>query len=251
MITKSILEDRTITKRFLFPRDKNFAGSYPINTGSNTLFCYRQQNHHGKKTLLVFHGSNEIVSDYIDIFAHEIDKAGINLFIAEYPGYSQSTGIPTLINIIDEIPFIVKSCEVPLKDLVVFGRSLGTAYAINALNKFPEISGLIIESGMADFYERLERRVSAEDIETTEDILRSEILIYFNIEESLKRFKGGTLIMHTKEDRIINVKHAYQNFEWANEPKTLKLFEEGDHSDIQYSNKIEYFKTIKDFMETC
>jgi hypothetical protein len=57
--------------------------------------------------------------------------------------------------------------------------------------------------------------------------------------------------MHTKDDRIINVHHAHQNFEWANEPKFLKLFEDGDHSDIQYSNQTEYFKTIKEFMDRC
>jgi esterase/lipase len=251
MNTRSILEDRTISKRFLFPRDKNFPGSFPIYTGSNTLFCYRAHNHPGKKMLLVFHGSNEIGADYIEVFAHEIDKAGYNLFVAEYPGYSQSTGNANLINIIDEIPYIIENCEVPINEIVVFGRSLGTAYSINTINKFPDISGIIIESGIADFYERLNRRVSPEDIDTTEEILRSEVQVYFNIEESLKNYKGSTLIMHTKDDRIINVKHAYQNYEWANEPKILKLFDDGDHSDIQYSNKNEYFHSIKTFMDNC
>jgi len=244
MATKSILEDRTITKRFLFPIDKNNQGAYPIKTGSNTLNCYKQHNHPGKKMLLVFHGSNEIVADYLNGFAHEIDKSGYNLFIAEYPGYSQSTGFPTLINIIDDLPYIIKHCEVNPNQIVVFGRSLGTAYAINAIDKFPQISGLILESGIADFYERL-------NIETTEEILKKEVLKYFNIEQCLKQFKGSTLIMHTIADRIINVQHAHQNFEWANEPKTLKLFEEGDHSDIQDSNKNEYFKLIKEFMDNC
>jgi alpha-beta hydrolase superfamily lysophospholipase len=251
MNAKSILEDRTISKRFLFPRDKNNPGLFPVYTDINTLYCYKQHNHPGKKMLLVFHGSNEIVTDYLDSFSVEIDQLGYNLFIAEYPGYSQSTGIATLINILEEIPAIVKNCDVPANEIVVFGRSLGTAYAINAINLFPSICGLIIESGIADFYERLNRRVSAEDIETTEEILKEEVLKYFNIEKSLKNYKGNTLIIHTKEDRIISAQHAHQNYEWANEPKTLKLFDEGDHSDIQYCNKVEYFQTIKEFMDNC
>jgi pimeloyl-ACP methyl ester carboxylesterase len=251
MNSKSLLEDRTISKRFLFPREKHFPKACIITTAHNKLSCYRQHNHENKKMLLVFHASNEVVADYLEGFSTEIDMMGFNLFIAEYPGYSKSTGNPNLINIIEEIPYIIKNCGVAPGELVIFGRSLGTAYAINAIGQFPEISGLIIESGIADFYERLNRRLSPDDIDTTEEALKEEISNFFNIEKTLRAFKGSTLIMHTKEDRIIDVKHAIQNFEWANEPKTLKLFDEGDHSDIQYCNKREYFLTIKEFMKKC
>ncbi len=247
----SILEDRTISKRFLFPREKHFHEPYLITTSSNKLSCYRRIVDETKKMLVVFHGSNEVVPDYLDIFAHEIEEMGFNLLIAEYPGYSLSTGTSSLINIIGEIPFIIKNCGVPIDQLVIFGRSLGTSYAVNTVSQFPEIKGLIIESGIADFYERLDRRVSPEDIDTTEQILRAEVLKYFDIEKQLKAYNGSTLIMHTNEDRIINVRHAKQNYEWANEPKQLTLFEHGDHSDIQFSNHDEYFKTIHEFIDKC
>jgi len=200
---------------------------------------------------MVFHGMIEVVADYLDGFSDEIDRMGFNLFIAEYPGYSYSTGKPSLINILEDIPYIIDNCGVSVDQLVIFGRSLGSAYAIHAAHLFPEISGLIIESGIADFYERLNRRVSAEDIEITEDRLKAEIGRYFNIEQHLKQFKGKTLIMHTKDDRIISPDHALQNYEWANKPKDLVLFEEGGHSDIQYFNRVAYFKAIKTFMDKC
>jgi hypothetical protein len=250
MHSKSILEDRTISKRFLFPRNKSFKQPFVVKTENNTLYCYRQLKHPDKKMLLVFHGSNEVVADYTETFANEIDKMGFNLFVAEYPGYSNSTGKPTLVNIIEEIPYIIKQCGIQANKLVVFGRSLGTAYAINTIDLFPAIGGIIIESGIADFYERLSRRVSPEDIETTEELLKEEVRVYFNIERSLKQFKGSTLIMHTIEDRIINLEHAQKNYEWANEPKLIKVFEEGGHSDIQDCNIKDYFKTIKLFMDS-
>jgi len=249
-MANSILEDRTISKRFLFPREKHFDSPFLIATSKEKLSCYRQMRYENAKMLIVFHGSNEIVQDYMESFAHEIDKMGYNLFIAEYPGYSLSTGSPSLINILENIPDIIKNCGTPIEKIAVFGRSLGTSYAINAVSQFPEIKGLIIESGIADFYERLERRVSPDDIEVSEETLRKEVLKYFNIEKQLKAYKGSTLIMHTLEDRIINVEHAKRNFGWANKPKTLKLFEEGTHSDIQFSNKREYFEQIKNFMDS-
>lgn len=248
-MAKSILEDRTVSKRFLFAREKHFSNPFIVNGQGVRLSCYKQERFTRGKMLLVFHASNEIVGDYTESFAHEVDKMGINLFIAEYPGFSMSTGTPSLINILGLVPEIIKKCGTPLKDLVVFGRSIGAAYAIEAVTQHPEIKGLIIESGMANFYERFERRVSAEDIDVTEEVLKKEVLKYFNHQEKLKKYKGATLIMHTKEDRIINVKHAKMNYEWANEPKELKLFDNGDHSDIQFSNKRAYFDTIREFVE--
>ncbi len=248
-MAKSILEDRTVTKRFLFPREKHFPDPFTIQSSQDKLSCYKQERFKGAKMLVVFHASNEIVVDYAESFAHEVEKMGVNLFVAEYPGYSMSTGKASLVNIIDVIPSVIKNCGTPIDQLIVFGRSLGTSYAIEAVSQFPNIKGLIIESGIADFYERLERRVSAEDVDATEDELKNEVAKYFDIEKKLKSYKGSTLIMHTKEDRIIDSKHAMQNYEWANEPKELKLFDKGDHSDIQFSNKREYFDTIREFIE--
>jgi pimeloyl-ACP methyl ester carboxylesterase len=248
-MTKSILEDRTVSKRFLFPREKHFSDPFMIRSSKIKLSCYKQERFKNAKMLVVFHASNEIVEDYTESFAHEVEKMGVNLLIAEYPGYSMSTGTPSLINILEVIPAIIKNCGTPVNDLVVFGRSLGTTYAIEAVSQFPEIKGLIIESGISDFYERLDRRVSAEDIDSTEEELKKEVLKYFDIERKLKRYKGSTLIMHTKDDRIIDARHALQNFEWANDPKELKIFEAGDHSDIQFLNKREYFDTIREFIE--
>ena len=248
-MTKSLLEDRTVTKRFLFPREKQFSESFEIMTSNDKLSCYRQMRYKNAKMMIVFHGSNEVVTDYTESFAHEIDKMGINLFVAEYPGYSMSTGNSTLINILDIVPYVIKNCGTPVEKLIVFGRSLGTSYAIEAISQFPKVKGLIIESGIADFYERLERRVSADDVDATDEELKQEVHKYFNIEKKLKAYKGSTLILHTKDDRIIDAKHAMQNYEWANEPKELKLFDEGGHSDIQFCNKREYFDTVLKFVE--
>lgn len=249
-MTNSILEDRTISKRMLFPQEKSFSEPFFIQTPRFKLSCYRQMRF--KKDALmvvVFHGSNEIVTDYTEKFAHEVEKLGCNLLVAEYPGYSMSTGTPNLINILEIIPRIIKNCGTSVEKLVVFGRSLGSLYAMEAVSQFPNIKGLIIESGISDFYERLERRVSPDDVEAKEEELKEETLKYFDIQSKLKAFKGATLIMHAKCDRIIGVEHAEQNYQWVNEPKQLKIFENGDHSDIQFCNKRAYFEAMAEFIE--
>lgn len=247
----SILEDNTVSKRFLFPRAKGFQNPLIVHTPHGDLSCFRQLNHPGKKMLMVFHGTSEVVADYLEGFASQIDQMGFNLFLAEYPGYSMSTGLPSLVNIADSIPYYIRHCGVEPGDLVIFGRSLGSVYAVNAVSLYPSVSGLILESGIADFYERIDRRVSPEDIEVTEEKLKNEVGKYFDIESKLKQFKGHTLIMHTQHDRVIDVRHAIQNHEWVNGPKKILLFEDGDHSDIQYFNREAYFDAIRELMENC
>jgi len=246
----SLLEESTVNKRFLFPRAKHFKNPYWLESGKYKLSCYKQMNHPEEKMLLVFHASSEIVADYLDVFVKEIDKMGYNVMIAEYRGYSLSEGFATLINILEDMEIIINGSKTGHEKIVVFGRSLGSIYAINAVKRFKKIKGLIIDNGIADFYERLSRRVSPEDIDTTEKKLRTEVLKYFNIQKMLKAFKGNTLIMHSNEDRIIPVEHAKKLYSWANEPKLLKLFSEGEHNALHEFNKESYFRTIKMFMES-
>jgi len=249
-MAKSILEESTVNKRFLFPRTKHFDSPYWIESEGNKLSCYRLMNHPGAKTLVIFHASSEIVADYLDVFVPEIDSMGYNILIAEYRGYSLSEGYATLINIIDDLNEIINQSKVAHENIVVYGRSIGSVYAVNAVSKFKKIKGLIIDNGIADFYERLNRRVSPEDIDTTERSLKVETLKYFNVEKKIKAYKGNTLILHSNEDRIINVGHAKQIYKWAREPKLLKLFNEGEHNLLCEANRQEYFRAIKMFMES-
>ncbi len=246
----SLLEESTVNKRFLFPREKQFDSPYWLESDKNKLSCYRLMNHPDAKMIVVFHASSEIVADYLDLFVKEIDKMGYNILIAEYRGYSLSEGYATLINILEDMSVIINGSKTAHEKIVIFGRSLGSLYAVNAVTRFKKIKGLIIDNGIADFYERLSRRVSPEDIDTTEKKLRTEVLKYFNMQKMLKSFKGNTLIMHSNEDRIMPVEHAKKLYAWANEPKLLKLFPEGEHNLLHEFNKERYFHTIKMFMES-
>ena len=247
-MARSLLEESTVTKRFLFPRKKYLENPFFIKTKTGKLSCYRQFKHIDKKMLIVFHGSNEIINDYFDVFAKEIEKIEYNLLLVEYRGYSYSSGFASLTNILDDISYIVKGCGVPEDQIVIFGRSLGTIYAMHTIKLFPDIKGIIIESGFSDFYDRIKRRLNAEDIETTEEELKNEVYKYFNIEETLKGYKGSCLFMHAIDDRTISVDHAKKLHEWANGSKTLSLYAEGGHSVIQDINTGRYFLDIKKFM---
>ena len=117
---KSLLEESTVTKRFLFPRRKQIKDPFFIKTKIGKLSCYRQLNNVDKKMLIVFHGSNEIINDYLDVFAKEIEKIGYNLLLVEYRGYSYSSGFASLTNITDDINYIIEACGVSEDKIVIF-----------------------------------------------------------------------------------------------------------------------------------
>ncbi len=245
----SILKDNIITKRFLFPRKKNIDNPHFIYANGDKLSCIRHLDFENAKMLIVFHAGNELVEDYADTFAEEVKKMGVNLLLVEYPGYSISSGESDIVSILDIVPDVIKNCGASIENLVVFGRSIGAAYAVEAVAKYPNIKGLIIESGAADFYKRISRRVTAEDMDCTEEEFKQEILKYFDTQQKLSTYKGATLIMHAGEDRIIDTEQALLNYSWVKQPKVLKLFDLCTHKDLQYSNEQEYFTTISNFIK--
>ncbi len=246
----SVLTDKTVTKRFFFPRKKDVSEPYYINANGYKLSCIQTISHENGNMMVVFHAANELVEDYLDSFAYEIDKMGLNLLLVEYPGYSLSSGESNLLDLISIVPDVIKNCGAPKEKLIIFGRSLGSVYATEAVAKFPQIKGLILESAISDFYHRFTKRVYAEELDCSEEELKEEILKYFDTEKKLKLFRGSTLIMHAKDDRIIGTEQALLNYEWANEPKSIKLFENGVHKDLQFSNKTEYFQSIDNFVSS-
>ena len=199
--------------------------------------------------MILFHGNGETVADYIDIYLPVLSKMNINCFISEYRGYSMAGGQPGLVKMLGDVDYIIEAVGKPLEKLVLFGRSIGSLYAIHAASRYPEIPGLIIESGIADIMERLLLRVHPEEIGATYDEIKAAVMRDFNHQGKLSLYKGASLFMHSLGDSLINFSHGEKLFSWASEPKALKLFERGDHNTIFYANEEEYIDALKGFLE--
>jgi len=59
------------------------------------------------------------------------------------------------------------------------------------------------------------------------------------------------LILHSRNDDLVNVSHAERLYEWANEPKQLLIFERGDHNTVLAVNEEEYFNAVERFVASC
>jgi len=244
-----LLNSEKVSKIYFYPRYSNFKQPYYVESGDSTLACYYHKIENPKKTIIHFHGNGEVVSDYFDSFISQIEALECNILFAEYRQYGLSTGeAPSLVGMLEDVEKIIKSIDVAPQEIVLFGRSVGSIYALHGAFLFPNISGLVIESGISNVVIRL-LKLMRKPKTIIKEQMRKEGKIYFDHEKKIKAFQGKTLIMHTKYDSLVHSSNAKTLYAWANEPKQLKLFWDGDHNDISFVNKEEYFNVLGEFID--
>lgn len=251
-MTKSVLNHPFISERYFFPRRAALPDPFWV-TGAEDgiqLACHYHRPHPGAKTLVHFHGNGEIVLDYLDEFVNAIAALGFNCLLAEYRGYGASTGHPQLVAMLDDVAHIIASTGEPLAQMVLFGRSVGSIYALHGAGQRPDVAGLIIESGIADPLDRVLLRVEPSTLGVTLETMQAEVNTHLNHRAKLAAYQGATLIMHTRYDGLIELNHAERLHDWASEPKHLKIFEQGNHNSIMMVNATAYFETVKAFVES-
>ncbi|OPL14239.1 MAG: hypothetical protein AVO38_11965 [delta proteobacterium ML8_D] len=182
-------------------------------------------------------------------FAKIIELMGCNCFFAEYRGYGMSSGKPNLTTMLSDAEIIIRELDLPLEKIILYGRSFGTLSAIHLSQQFPNISGLVLESGIADLSKWGIYNEAPDRIGIDKDTLGKDINKYFNNKEKLSSFSGATLILHTLYDYLVHVSNANQLFEWAPHPKKKVIFEHGNHSDIYISNLLEFTGEVKKFIK--
>jgi pimeloyl-ACP methyl ester carboxylesterase len=245
----TILDHPLVASRYFFPQATSFPDPYWVDAvDGSKLACYYQEVNPAAKTVVYFHGNGEVVADYLPEFPAWIARAGYNLLLAEYRGYGMSTGRPALVGMLEDVTAIIRSLGIPESQIVLFGRSIGSLYAVHGVYKHPQIAGLILESGAADIAERFFLRVRPEELGVPRQDLVRELQRYFNYATKLRGFQGRTLVLHTRFDELIDVRHAEMLYAAAPEPKTLHIFEQGGHNDIFFRNRVAYMQLVEAFL---
>ena len=92
--------------------------------------------------------------------------------------------------------------------IIVFGRSVGSTYAIELAARHPDIYGLIIESGIADPLERLQIRFAPGELGVGEEALARAAAERLDHRAKLDGLRGKMLVMHAADDSILPVSHG-------------------------------------------
>lgn len=240
----SILDHPAISARLFYAWPNRFSSPYFVQGTGGRLGCWHGRISPDAPTLIHFHGNAETVGEYLDEFAPRVLSLGVNLLLAEYPGYGMSEGEPRLATMLGDIPAIVAASGAQESRLIFFGRSLGSLFAVHAASLYPRAAALVLESAIADPLELLLSRVEPRHLGVSEDALRLEVGRILDQRRKLASFQGRTLVMHTRNDDIIPYDHALRLDRWAGTPKELVIFPRGDHNTIMEVNRDQYFAQL-------
>jgi len=200
----------------------------------------------GSPTLLFFHGNGEIVADYDELAPLYLNQ-GVNFLPVDYRGYGRSTGSPTVGAMMADSHRIFAFARKWLAEqgytgpLLVMGRSLGSASALELAASYPEaIAGLIVESGFALAGPLLQ--LLGVDLKA---IGFEEKACFRNVDK-IKAYPGPTLIIHAEYDHVIPFADGQALYEasGSGDKKLLKI-PHANHNDILMQGLADYMAAIK------
>ncbi|MCO6456652.1 MAG: alpha/beta hydrolase, partial [Pirellulaceae bacterium] len=246
----SILDHSAISGHYLFPQPRCVEDPFLVQVSGAELACHRTVIDPGKYTVVHFHGNGEAVADYIPGMADILADLGLNSMFVEYREYGDSTGEARLVAMLGDGEAAIKASGLAPERVIVFGRSMGSLYAIELAHRQPTIAGLILESGIADPAERFLTYADLTTAGVTEDDVIAEVERHFNHQEKLSKCKNPLLILHAENDGLIDISHAERTYRWASSvQKRLVRFPFGNHNTIFGANAREYVAAIRDFVD--
>lgn len=235
MSAASLLDHPLVCSRYFFPRRDAPRSATLVRVDGAVLACAAHRPHADAPLVVHYHGNGEVVADYVPSVAEAFAAAGMNSFFVEYRGYGASTGTPALVAMLADVEPVLASLDTPPGRIFVYGRSVGSLYAIEAARRRPSIGGLVIESGIADPLERILLRVRPEELGTTRQALAREAALHLDHRAKLEGFPGRVLVLHARGDDLVDPSHAERNARWAKQSE-LVLFARGDHNTILAAN---------------
>ncbi|MCA9179316.1 MAG: alpha/beta hydrolase [Planctomycetales bacterium] len=247
----SLLDHPAISGRYLFPQARRIPQPFVVQVEGAELACHRHVSDPNWPTLVHFHGNGEAVADYVPMFANAYIGLGLNLLLVEYRDYGDSTGEAQLAAMLGDGEAALHAAAVAPERAIVFGRSIGSLYALELARRQPNIAGLVLESGIADPAERFLTYADLEGAGISEEEVQRETRRLFNHQEKLNQYARPLLVLHAEHDSLVEISHAERNFRWAaSGRKRLVRLPRGDHNTIFSANIQQYMDELRDFVES-
>jgi fermentation-respiration switch protein FrsA (DUF1100 family) len=194
--------------------------------------------------MLFFHGNGEILADYDDV-GPLYNRLGINFLVADYRGYGRSGGTPTISAMQADSHRILEYTRTWLAangysgPLVVMGRSLGSAPALELAARGDHVDGLIIESGFALTAPLL--GLLGVDVAR----LGLDEAHGFRNTDKIAQYAGPTLIIHAQYDHIIPYYDGENLFAASGAAnKQLVRIDGANHNDLFYVGMERYLQAV-------
>ena len=197
--------------------------------------------------LLWFHGNAGNISHRLENLALLHRHLDISIFIFDYREFGLSDGYiskaGTFLDARGAWNYLVDERGTDPSDILLFGRSLGTALAVN-LASTESCLGVVLEAVFTSSYDMLKRyffgTIPPELLESSYDNLAKINLI-----------RSPLLFIHGEFDEAIPMEMAQRVYQAAIASKRFYLVPGSGHNDTYVTGGSEYFRQWQVFMEAC
>jgi hypothetical protein len=197
----------------------------------------------GAPVLVWFHGNAGNISHRLDNIKLLHGLAGVQIFIFDYREYGRSQGRisreGTFKDAAAAYRYVAETRGIPGQEIILFGRSLGSALATDLAIKVP-CRCLIIESPFTN----------------SSDMAKLFAPFLFDWRPSIPydnlgkidKVKAPVMVIHGEQDEIIPVDMGRRVFAAAPEPKELYIIPRAHHNDTYMVGGEAYFQRLRDFI---
>ncbi len=194
--------------------------------------------------ILWFHGNAGNISHRLDNIRVLHDLVGAGIMIVDYGGYGRSDGAPSEERMYADARAALQYLRdrgVAREDTVYFGRSLGSAVALDLAAEHPPAK-LILETP----FESLRAMAGALVPATLAKLVPQR----FDNLSKIGKIRCPVLFLHGDRDEIVPYEHSRTLFEAAPEPKKHYRIPGATHNDTYIVGGEAYFAEIREFIES-
>ena len=243
------LDHPAISWRLFHPRRTAALPTFVVGEGALRLGCHILRGDPLAPWVVYFHGNGELAVDSERYLGHLFRAAGVNACFVEYRGYGDSGGKATLAAMLGDGDRVVAALGVPARNVIAFGRSLGSLYAIELARRLPSLGGLVLESGIASLNDHWKLTKEAGEVGCDPSAIEAALAADFDHRAKLSGYSGRMLVLHAAGDRLVVPSNAERLHAWGGgAEKRLVIFPEGDHNSIFFANEADYTAEVHRFL---
>jgi pimeloyl-ACP methyl ester carboxylesterase len=159
--------------------------------------------------------------------AQQLANLGLNVLLLEYRGYGKSEGTPSEQGVYRDanaaIEYLVHTLDFPKERILIFGRSIGTAVAIEVAQQQP-FAGLILVAPL----------LSGRDMARHHNLSWLNWLAGkpFDSAGKISLVTAPVLFIHGDRDQIIPIAMGRRLFDLCTAPKEFRVVSGAGHNDV-------------------
>jgi fermentation-respiration switch protein FrsA (DUF1100 family) len=193
-------------------------------------------NPKAKQTILFSHGNGEDLGSVLGLL-EEFQRIGFSVFAYDYHGYGTSEGRTTeektYLDIQAAYLYLTQTLKTPAKDIILYGRSIGTGPTIELARKTP-VGGVILEAPMVSTFRVI-------------TIVPLFPIDKYRNNQKIAAIKAPILFIHGVNDKTIPIWHSQYLYRLAKAPKRFYPVEGADHNNVMMVGGSQYLQAIVSF----